>query len=222
MNWVKNFLTSTIGRKFLIGLTGLLLIGFSMVHLSGNLLLFVGPSAYNEYAHNLHAFKLLILAEIFLFSLFIAHIAIAIQVTLDNRRARSQNYAVKKSKQGRSEWTPSVIMHISGAILLGFLILHLSDFTFELRLKGPDGESPFDKAWRILQNPISGPVYFIGSILLGWHLWHGFQSGFQTFGLSHSKYTPWIKRIGIFLSILLAIGFASLPLVAYLKKWGVL
>ncbi len=212
---------TTIGKKLIMALTGLLLIGFVVIHLSGNFLLYIGFENYNAYAQSIHSTKLLYVAEAILYTLFLAHIILAIQTSRENRKARPEKYALRRSKQDQGPWTPSAVMFVSGAILLGFLILHLSDFTFLLRLKGPAGESPADKALRILQDPISAPVYFVGSLLLGWHLWHGFQSSFQTFGLRNPKYTPWIKRLGVFLSIVLAVGYASFPVWAYLKKWGI-
>jgi len=219
----KNALTSSIGKKFVMGLTGLLLVGFVLVHLLGNLLLYVGFEKYNHYAHALHSKPVLIMvAEIGLLLLFSAHIYLAFYTTRENRRARPQGYAMKKSKQGQTAATPSALMFISGAIILGFVLLHLADFRFELHNHGDFGEEPADKALRLLQDPISAAVYFLGSLFLGWHLLHGFQSGFQTLGLNHSKYTPWIKRIGIVLAILLGIGFASFPTWAILKKWGIL
>lgn len=223
MNWLTRALTSSLGRKWVMGLTGLLLIGFTVIHLAGNLLLYVGFSNYNHYAHSLHSRPALVLfAEIGLMVLFLSHIFIAIQLTGKNRRSRPQHYALTRSKQTRSKASPSAVMFISGAVILGFVLLHLSDFRFEIRHPGSAGEEPADKALRLLQDPISGVVYFVGSLLLGWHLLHGFQSVFQTFGLTHPKYTPWIKKFGVVLAIILGLGFASFPVWAFMKKWGVL
>lgn len=205
-----------------MGLTGLLLVGFVIVHLSGNFLLYVGFENYNKYAHALHSTPLLRIAEAILYTLFLVHIYLAIALTRENRKARPEAYAKRRSKQDKSRWTPSAVMFVSGALLLGFIILHLSDFTFLLRLKGPLGESPADKALRILQDPISAPVYFIGSLLLGWHLAHGIASVFQTYGLRDSRYTPWVERLGVIFAIVLALGFASFPVWANLKRWGIL
>lgn len=206
-----------------MGLTGLLLIGFVVVHLAGNLLLYVGFEDYNHYAHTLHSKPgLVFVAEIGLLALFLSHIFIAIQITRENRIARPEAYQVRRSKQRLSPATPSALMFVSGALILGFVLLHLADFRFHLRNPGPDGEEPFTKALRLLQDPLSAGVYFVGSLFLGWHLKHGFQSVFQTLGLNHPKYTPWIKALGITLAIVLALGFASFPVWAMLKKYGVM
>ena len=103
-------------------------------------------------------------------------------------------------------------MFLSGAVVLGFLILHLSDLTWRIR---PDidysGHGPAELALIVLSNPISRIVYAIGTLFLGWHLWHGFYSGFQTLGLVHPKYTPLIKVIGYIFAVAIALGFFSLP-----------
>jgi succinate dehydrogenase cytochrome b subunit len=220
---MKSFLGSTIGKKWVMGLTGFLLIGFVLIHLSGNLLLYIGFEDYNHYAHSLHSRPgLVFAAEIVLLILFLTHVFIAINITRENRRARPTSYQMRRSKQGRSSATPSALMFITGAIILGFVLLHLSDFRFEIRNPGPPEEDPAAKTLRLLQDPLSAVVYFVGSLFLGWHLWHGFQSVFQTFGLNHPRYSPWIKRLGILMAIVLALGFASFPVWASLKKWGIL
>jgi len=220
---LKRVLSSSLGKKFVMALSGLFLIGFTLVHLTGNLLLYVGFENYNHYAHSLHARPgLVLVAELILFVFFLAHIIFAVQTSWENRRARPVKYEMRRSKQGQSAATPSAVMFVSGAIIFGFLILHLADFRFALRLPGGEAEEPASKALRILQDPISAAVYFIGSLLLGWHLWHGFQSAFQSLGLRHPKFTPWIQKLGIAFALLLGLGFASFPAWACLKKWGVL
>jgi len=206
-----------------MGLTGLLLIGFVFSHLAGNLLMYVGFQQYNGYAHTLHSYPNFILAaESGLLVLFLAHILIAINITRENRAARQKGYVVKRSKQDRSSVTPSAIMFVSGAIILAFVLLHLSEFRFEIRHPGPEGEEPFTKALRLLQDPITASVYFVGSLFLGWHLAHGFQSAFQTFGWNHPKYTPTIKKLSVLIAVIVGLGFASFPVWAIMKKYGVL
>lgn len=223
MNWLKNALTSSIGRKWVMGLTGLLLIVFVVIHLSGNLLLYVGFEAYNHYAHALHTNPTLIyIAEIGLLVLFALHIFIALHLSRDNRRARLTPYVQRKSKQGNTAATPSATMFVTGAIVLAFILLHLADFRFHLRNVGLSEEEPFDKALRLLQDPITASVYVLGSLLLGWHLLHGFQSTFQSLGFRHAKYSPFLRTLGVILAVVIGLGFASFPIWAYLKKMGVL
>lgn len=205
-----------------MGLAGFFLVGFLLVHLGGNLLLYVNFESYNHYAHALHASPILKVAEVGLLVLFAVHILWALGLSWQNQKARPIAYAVKRSKQGEHAWSPSAFMLVSGTIVFIFILLHLSDFRFALRLVGPEDEEKATRALRILQNPITMTVYFFGSLFIGYHLWHGFQSFFQTFGLRHPKYTPCIQKIGIFLAVIFALGFVSFPIWALLIKWGIL
>ncbi|MCE9625741.1 MAG: hypothetical protein K8R69_09895 [Deltaproteobacteria bacterium] len=118
MTWLTRALGSSIGRKLIMGLTGLLLIGFTLTHLGGNLLMYVGADQYNGYAHALHSQPAFILfAEIDLLLLFLAHIIVACSITLENRRAREIGYKMRRSKQGNTPVTSSAIMFVSGAII---------------------------------------------------------------------------------------------------------
>jgi len=227
LRWLLNALSTSVGRKVVLAITGLLLCGFLVAHLAGNLLLYVpdGGHSYNEYAHALHKqAALLAVAEVGLFGLFIAHIVIAMQVSAENRAARKVGYAVTRSKQdGRiamEGYRPDTWMLVTGIVVLGFLILHLIDFKFECRdsvfyetAAGTKVE-PFDKAKNLLStsNLITIVGYAVGSFALLAHLAHGFQSAFQTLGINHPKYTPLIKLVGLLFAIAMGVGFASFPL----------
>ena len=216
MSWLTNALSSSIGQKFVMGITGLLLCGFLVAHLAGNMLLFVGADAYNDYAAALHKQELLIkIAEAGLIALFGAHVYLAIKTTTANRSARKVAYAVTESKQGVpaipggvSSW-----MFATGAVVLAFVIWHLIDFTFEKRslAYAVDGVSktPYEKARMILQDGTSVIVYAIGCIALGLHLFHGVSSAFQSLGLNHPSYSKMIARAGAIFAILIAAGFIS-------------
>ncbi len=199
-----------------MGLTGLLLCGFLVAHLAGNLLLFVGAKAFNEYAHALHSqWELLAVAEFGLVILFLAHVYLAVSTTIGNYRARRDFYVLKQSKVpgriiGANSW-----MFASGSVVLGFVILHLIDLRLGLRsslhyLPETDLEAPFKNTLAALSDPISRVVYFVGVIILGVHLSHGFSSAFQSLGLNHPKYTPLIKIIGKIFGVIIAVGFASI------------
>ena len=232
MRWLLNALSTSVGRKVVLAITGLLLCGFLVAHLAGNLLLHVpdGGKSYNEYAHALHKqAALLAIAEVGLFGLFIAHIVIALQVSAENRSARKVGYAVTRSKQeGRyamEGYRPDTWMLVTGIVVLGFLILHLMDFKLELRAKEfyqhADGSvfEPADKANALLSssNLITIVGYTLGSLALIAHLAHGFQSAFQTLGINHPKYTPLIKTIGLIFAFVIGVGFASFPITGLLK-----
>jgi succinate dehydrogenase / fumarate reductase, cytochrome b subunit len=223
LKWVLRLLNSSIGRKSVMGLTGLLLCGFLVAHLAGNLLLFSGQKAFNHYAHMLHEQEWLPLAEAGLLVLFVAHIYLAFATAKDNTAARSVEYAVKQSKipgKTLNIPAPSNWMFASGAVVLGFLILHLIDLRLGLR---PDvtqfGEAEaYRNTIEVLSNPYSRLIYGIGVIFLGFHLSHGFAAAFQSLGLTHPKYTPAIKLFGKIFAIAIAAGFFLIVVFVPMRK----
>jgi succinate dehydrogenase / fumarate reductase, cytochrome b subunit len=213
---VLKFLSSSVGKKFVMGITGLLLCGFLVTHLAGNLLMYVSPQAYNSYAHTLHSqAALLRVAEVALYALFILHIYLAFRTTQENRAARRSRYAIKRSKLDVAPHTtswplhPEAWMFVSGAIVLFFLIVHLSDFAWEIRLPGKPGEEVFNKTIRILNDNVTAVIYLVGTVILGVHLWHGFSSAFQSLGFRNSRYEGLIKWTGVVFATLIGLGFAS-------------
>jgi succinate dehydrogenase / fumarate reductase cytochrome b subunit len=215
-------LSSSIGKKIVMAITGLALCGFLVAHLGGNLLLYVGEENYNAYAHTLHAQKILLpIAEVGLLILFVGHIWLALKTRFENDAARPVDYAMRQSKleEGPLAAPASSVMFATGIIVLLFLILHLSEFTFELRHKSElEGLKPYAKAVVLLHDPITFVVYIVGSLVLGYHLLHGFQSAFQTLGINHPRYTPLIKFTGVVFAIIVAVGFGSFPLWAWAFK----
>ena len=220
LRWFFRLLSSSIGQKFVMAITGLMLCGFLVVHLEGNLLLFVSAEKYNAYAHFLHSQEeLLMVAETGLFLLFLAHLYLAFATAWGNNSARIDQYAIKQSKQPRGvlSTNPSAWMFGSGAVILGFVILHLIDMKFAARpdvayLSEHDANAPYANALAVLSNPISRVAYTLGVIVLGFHLSHGVSSAFQSLGLNHPKYTPLIKWLGRLFAIAITVGFASLPI----------
>jgi succinate dehydrogenase / fumarate reductase, cytochrome b subunit len=221
LNWLIKALSSSIGKKVLMAITGLGLCGFLVVHLAGNLLLYKGPEGYNHYAHSLHAQQaLLLIGEIGLLLLFVVHIAAAIKTTIENKAARPVEYGMRQSKIGEPTMAApaSAVMYGTGIVVLVFLLLHLADFRFELTHDEVAEMEPFDKAVFILKTPLSALVYLVGSLVLGYHVLHGFQSAFQSLGLNHPKYMPCIKRLSLIFAIIVGFGFASFPVWAMLFK----
>lgn len=225
LKWVLQLLSSSIGRKFVMGITGLLLCGFLVAHLAGNLLLFAGKAQFDHYAHTLHSQEWLPLAEAGLFVLFLAHIYLAIVTTKDNKGARSVEYAVKQSKikvMGKvlDISPPGNWMFVSGAVVLGFLIVHLIDLRLGIRpdiAYGTEADA-FHNTASVVSNSYSRLVYFVGILFLGFHLSHGFSSAFQSVGLSHRKYTPTIKLLGKIFAVLIAVGFAAIVILVPMLK----
>lgn len=220
MNWLYRAVSSSIGKKALMALTGLALCGFLVAHLAGNLLLYKSEQSYNDYAHALHAQEvLLIFAEFGLLILFLGHLYLAWTTWCDNNAARPVGYAMKQTKMepGPMAMPASTVMGMTGIIVLLFILLHLIDFRFELRGVAPPGELPYAKAIRLMQNPLTWIVYVVGSIVLGYHCLHGFQSAFQSLGLNHPKYTPAIKILSLIFAIVVGAGFASFPIWAIVQ-----
>lgn len=199
-----------------MGLTGLFLCLFLAIHLAGNGLLFVGSSAYNEYAHKLHSMPaFLVTSEIFLYLALAVHIYLAIHTSGINWTARGDvDYSVKRTKiyDRVLGIQPESMMFISGAIVLLFMLIHVLDFKFELGWSELEGLEPFDKAMVILSDNWRKAIYVVGSLFVGLHVVHGLRSAFQSLGFNHPKYNQGLRNLSIAFAIITAVGFASFPL----------
>ncbi len=216
-----NSVFSSVAQKIVIGVTGLLLCGFVAAHLAGNLLLYSTDGnykAFNEYAKNLHDISVLPVIEIGLLVLFLVHIVVTLWMQVKSSQARPEGYAVKKSKLGRGSVAAQNVMHLSGLIVLAFVLLHLADLRFDLRFNA-EGLSPAQTVLQVLRDPVSAMFYTIGPLLLGYHLFHGFQSSFQSMGIGGERFMRAVKVVGLVFAVVVAIGFASLPVwVTLLRK----
>jgi succinate dehydrogenase / fumarate reductase cytochrome b subunit len=217
VSWMVRALSSSIGRKLIAGLTGLGLVGFLVGHLGGNLNLYRGSAEMNAYAEGLHHLPGFVFIEIGLAALFVAHIATVISLILKNKAARGgSGYAVSASKRrtGKAQSLASRMMSLSGLLLIVFIVVHLFDLRFAREAyTAADGTSTVGQyIVDLLANPLRGGLYVIGSLVVGWHVFHGFHSAFRSLGLNHDKYTPAIEKVAAGLSLVLALGFASLPL----------
>ncbi len=217
----SNLWWSSVGKKLLNGLSGLMLIGFVCVHLAGNLTLFArdGGKLFNSYAHHLEALGPLLYAmEFGLIAVFLLHIASAISVRLSQKEARPQAYAVAASKGGPSKQSlSSRSMLITGLLLAGFVVLHVKMFKYgpyyETTLK--DGTVVRD-LYKLVVEEFSKPVitwaYVVIMLMLGLHLRHGFWSALQSLGALKPKCSGCVYAAGLLFAILLAGGFLLLPL----------
>ncbi|MFI5344802.1 MAG: succinate dehydrogenase cytochrome b subunit [Elusimicrobiota bacterium] len=202
------FLESSIGKKIMVALAGLLLCGFLITHLAGNLFLFVGGSAFNRYAEILESNPLLPFAEGGLFVLFMIHIALSVRARMANMSARPTGYQVTADKGAR---TPgSRTMAVSGSLILLFIIIHIA--TIKFQVGGAKGPNLYAHVTGWFANPLYAGFYVLALIGVGLHLSHGVQSAFQTFGLNHPRYSPLIKKAGLAFAVVMALAFASMPL----------
>jgi succinate dehydrogenase / fumarate reductase, cytochrome b subunit len=223
LSWLTGFLKSSVGRKFVMAITGLFLCFFLVIHLSGNLLLYIpGGQVYVDYAEKLHSNEeFLILAEIFLFAAFALHIVLAFSTTKDNLNARKKSYRVVESKRKDRAWpiafAPDYMMMITGLIGFAFLVVHIADFKLEwMWTDALAGKSSAQKVGIILGDSVRSVIYLAGSLALGYHVSHGLQSACQTIGFNHPKYNRGLKIISIAFGIIVAIGFSSFPIIAQL------
>ncbi|GIW22774.1 MAG: hypothetical protein KatS3mg068_1781 [Candidatus Sericytochromatia bacterium] len=225
MSKLMNYLTSSIGRKYLTGITGIGLVLFTIVHLLGNLNLFIGQDSFNLYTYKLESLgPLLEVAEIGLAICFLLHAIVGVSVYLNKKKARPIDYYVYNSAGGNSKQNfSSKSMMVTGSIILIFLVIHVATFKF-----GPSIEQGYvtningvdmRDLYRLVvekfkQLPIV-IVYTIVMILLGTHLRHGFWSAFQSLGLLNKKYRPFVYTLGILVAVMLSIGFLILPIWVY-------
>jgi succinate dehydrogenase / fumarate reductase cytochrome b subunit len=204
---ILGFLESSIGKKIMVAMAGVLLCGFLVTHLAGNLLMFVGGEAFNHYAEALERNPLLPVAELGLVALFLLHIVLSVRATLANLSARPEGYEVYKGKGAR---TPgSRTMAWTGGLVLAFILIHVATFKYDVGgLKGTD---LFAHVLGWFANPLYAAFYVLAVGGVGLHLSHGAQSALQTFGVSHPRYTPLLKKAGLAFALLIFAGFASLP-----------
>ncbi|HYV93916.1 MAG TPA: succinate dehydrogenase cytochrome b subunit [Chitinophagales bacterium] len=224
-SWVIQMFTSSLGRKYVMSLTGLFLCSFLVVHLTANLISLIpdGGLSFNAFASFLEHNILIRSIEYLLFAGFIIHILQSITLTIKNNRARPQKYEVKPGNSN-STWA-SRNMGILGAIIFIFLVIHLRDMFWDLRFHEEElgidanGNVNLFKEMVAVFGMLSYTVlYVIAIIALGYHLWHGFPSAFRSLGLMHSKYTPAIAFIGKVYTIIITGGFLLIAVYWYIKQ----
>ncbi len=229
MSWFRTFLISSIGRKFVMSVTGLFLISFLIIHCAVNGMIFFNDSGrtFNLAAHFMGSNLIVRTIEIVLFAGIILHIIQAYLLAIDNKRARPVGYAVNRPGMN-SKWY-SRSMTLLGTLILLFLVIHISNFWVQSRFGGIGNIQPLPEVTigtktvhnqysdmiATFQSPLLLVVYLLGVISLCWHLVHGFQSSFQTLGLNHKKYTPFIKNFGVVFSVLICLVFAAMPISIY-------
>ncbi|WP_245738583.1 succinate dehydrogenase cytochrome b subunit [Pedobacter rhizosphaerae] len=221
MSGFGNAFSSSIGKKFIMGITGLFLVLFLIVHCFINALIFFndGGLTFNIGAHFMASNWIIRAGEIVLFVGLLAHIFQALRLTLQNQKARPVKYAVNAG-EANSKWY-SRSMGLLGTLLLIFLIVHLSNFWVVSRFTGiptvdANGHEDlyavmaltFQNIWIVI-------LYTLAMISLCYHLLHGFASAFQTLGWNHSKYNGIIKSVGVWYSILISLLFAAMPIAVY-------
>jgi len=219
------FWKSSIGKKWLVALTGLVLVGYVIGHLVGNLQIFAAPAQINSYATLLHASPALLWAvRCFLILCFVLHVVATIKLVVENRGARPQRYA--KVQYLEAKWATR-LMAVSGVVVLVFIVFHLLHFTTrsvnrEFRPVEHGGilQGEYDVHTMVIRgfqnHPLVTAFYALGLFLLCLHLSHGFSSLVQTFGLNSKRSMPAISRWGRVLAWVIFAGYLIIPVAVWL------
>lgn len=231
MKW-SDFFTSSVGKKFVMGLTGLFLISFLIVHVGINACIFAdlpifnaddNGTMFNKAAHFMGSTVVIRIMEIGLFAGLLLHIVQGFMLEAKNRSARAVGYEVNLGNRG-SKWY-SRAMGLLGTLILLFLVLHLAHFWTKARIthnlapvayNGVEMHDMFGEMKIVFSQLWVVIVYVLGCISLGYHLAHGFQSAFRTVGVHNKKYNVLLESLGLGFSILVPLLFALMPIAMYL------
>jgi succinate dehydrogenase / fumarate reductase cytochrome b subunit len=205
--------------KILIGVTGLALFLYLVIHIIGNLVVFLGPAAFNKYAFTLESNPVLPIIELLLLSVFVIHIYKTVRMFLGNQSTRPVAYVQKKSAGRPSRKTfASSTMIVSGLWLLAFLLVHVKAFHdgWGHQYEWPaGGRDLYRQEMETFTNPLMVGFYVLSMLVVGSHLWHGVSSGVQSLGADHPRWTPRVLLFGKTMAVLIAGGFIVIALWAH-------
>jgi len=217
MGWPSRVLSSSIGMKWMMALSGIVVVGFVVVHMLGNLQIFLGPEALNHYAAALRElpFQLLWIVRAVALVALVVHVFSAARLTRLNRAARPVAYAVTKPV---ASTYASRTMMMGGIVLFAFIVYHLAHFTFGVtnpaQFARPDAQGRPDVYTMVVlgfTNPLVSAAYVLAMVPLALHISHGASSLFQSLGISHPKYDPFLRSVGPFLATVIFAGNVSMP-----------
>lgn len=216
----RRYFSSSVGTKLLIGITGLLLFVYLVVHLAGNALIFAGPEIFNTYSHRLISNPLIIPIELGLLLVFLVHIYKTVRNFAANSAARPARYAKSVSAGHTTRKSlASSSMIVTGLLALLFVIIHVQQFKFGSYYQTVS-DDPVRDLYRteieVFQQPLWVAFYVISTALVGLHLRHGIASGFQSLGLDHPLYTRRLTIWSIILAVVIAGGLGAIPIWVYL------
>jgi succinate dehydrogenase / fumarate reductase cytochrome b subunit len=217
----RGVFSSSVGTKLLIGLTGLVLFAYLLLHLAGNLLIFAGRGTFNQYSHMLISNPLVIPAEIGLLAIFLLHVYKTVTMWLRNQSARPIRYEKKAWAGYKSRKSlASTTMIWTGLIILLFVGVHLQQFKFGAWYE--IGDPPIRDLYRteveVFASALWTGIYVVCMILIGFHLRHGISSAFQSIGADHPVYTKRLVVFGTIIAVLIAAGFAVIPIWVYVTR----
>ena len=214
----RNSLGSLITTKLIIGVTGILLFLYLLLHIAGNLMVFLGPQTFNTYAHALISNPLVVPVEVGLAVVFLIHLLKAVRMTFQNQSARPAKYAKKDRAGGASQKSlASSTMILTGLAILIFVPIHVRTFKYGTFYELQNGvRDLYRLEMENLSSPIAVTFYVVMMVVVGLHLWHGVSSSFQSLGLNGPRFTPLIRKLGKVSAVLIAGGFIVITLWVFL------
>lgn len=216
---MSGFLGSTVGKKYLMGISGLVWAGFVLAHMAGNLLIFVSHDAYNAYGHALTSGNIIYIVEAVLILALITHVFTAVSLTIANKSAKPTKYAVAASGKKKVSLA-SRTMAIQGSLILVFIIMHIATFKFgtyyETTVNGVVMRDLAKLMAETFQSTGYVAWYVVALILLGFHLSHGVGSCFQSLGLMEGTYRNLWKKLSYAYAFIVALGFIAQPLYLFI------
>jgi succinate dehydrogenase / fumarate reductase cytochrome b subunit len=210
----RSLLGSLVTTKLIIGVTGILLFAYLILHIAGNLIVFFGPTTFNEYSHTLISNPLVVPVEIGLLVVFLIHLFKAVRMTFDNQSARPAKYEKKEWAGGASQKSvASSSMILTGLAILIFVPIHVWQFKYGTHYDFGEGmRDLYRTEVENFSSPIAVTLYIVMMVLVGLHLWHGVGSSFQSLGLNGPRFTPLIRKLGKVSAIAIAGGFIAITL----------
>jgi succinate dehydrogenase / fumarate reductase, cytochrome b subunit len=224
MSNLARVLNSSLGRKYVMALSGGFLILFLLEHLYTNVKLYYGDGgeAFNKASDEMVHTLLIRIIEVVLFAAIVIHAIQALALTSQNRKARPIKYAVNKTNE-TSSWFSRNMM-LTGSIVFFFIVVHLYNFFVPYRVTGhvayndPNKETLAHEVTEALGNPVYAVIYLVSVVFLAFHLNHALQSALQSLGFNNKKYAPLLRKTSTGLAILMLVGFGSFPVIFYLGE----
>jgi len=213
--------SSSVGTKILIGVTGLALFLYLIVHIAGNALVFLGPAIFNEYSHRLLSNPLVPVIEIGLLLIFLVHIYKTVRMFVSNQQARPTAYVRKKYAGAPSRKSvASSTMIVSGLWLLMFVVIHVRQFKYGSDYETAGVRDLYRLEMENFANPLLVGFYLLSMVVVGSHLWHGIASAFQSLGADHPRWTPRLLAAGKVAAVAIAAAFMLIAVWAYVRQIG--
>ena len=211
MNFLIYFLQKTVGQKIVVGLTGLGLSLFVLIHMLGNLFILSGPDAYNKYAHKLHEIPVFELFEIGLLLFFAGHIVLSLLLQIKNKKARGDTSYHLQAQGEKKTKLAHRFLWFQGGVLLVFLVFHLWSFKFGTYYETQLNGKPIRDIYKLVVESFKSPFYILSYsftlLILSIHLFRGLPASFKSLGLSQPFYLSLIEKVSIFFTFFVILGF---------------